>query len=114
MEFYIVKRLQEQIAFFTKSEEFQTLERLVKALDREAELQTQDTDYPLGELICRYPYLYGYSLLSKGSIEEDQQTIQKLAFQRQRQFETHLSHYLNYLVEPRNTELCSGRRIPHF
>ncbi|MEG4346936.1 AAA-like domain-containing protein [Microcoleus sp. A003_D6] len=104
-EFYIVKRLQEQIAFFTKTEEFQTLERLVKALDRQAEPQKQDTDSPLGELICRYPYLYGYSLLSKGSIEEDQQTLQKLAFQRQRQFETHLSQYLNYLVEPRNTEI---------
>ncbi len=105
MEFYIVKRLQEQIAFFTKSEEFQTLERLVKALDREAEQQKQDTDSPLGELISRYPYLYGYSLLSKDSIEEDQQTIQKLAFQRQRQFEIHLSQYLNYMVEPRNTEI---------
>ncbi|MBD1885855.1 AAA-like domain-containing protein [Microcoleus vaginatus] len=112
-EFYIVKRLQEQIAFFTKSEEFQTLERLVKALDREAEPQQQDTDSPLGELICRYPYLYGYSLLSKGSIEEDQQTIQKLAFQRQQQFETHLSQYLNYLVEPRNTEIGIVQRAPN-
>ena len=105
MEFYIVKRLQEQIAFFTQSEEFQTIERLVKALDREAEQQKQDTDSPLGELICRYPYLYGHSLLSKDSIEEDQQTIKKLAFQRQRQFEIHLSQYLNYLVEPRNIEI---------
>jgi hypothetical protein len=49
--------------------------------------------------------LYGHSLLSKDSIEEDQQTIKKLAFQRQRQFEIHLSKYLNYLVEPRNTEI---------
>ncbi len=105
MEFYIVKRLQEQIAFFTKSEEFQTIERLVKALEIEAEPQKQDTDYALGELICRYPYLYGHSLLSKDSIEEDQQTIKKLAFQRQRQFETYLSQYLNYMVEPRNTEI---------
>ncbi len=105
MEFYIVKRLQEQIAFFTKSEEFQTLERLVKAVDRDPEPQKQDTTFPLGELISRYPYLYGHSLLSKGSIEEDQQTIKRLEFQRQRQFETHLSQYLNYLVEPRNTEI---------
>ncbi|MEG3899469.1 MULTISPECIES: AAA-like domain-containing protein [unclassified Microcoleus] len=104
-EFYIVKCLQEQIAFFTKSEEFQTLERLVKAVDGEPEPQKQDTHSPLGELISRYPYLYGHSLLSKDSIEEDQQTIKKLAFQRQRQFETHLSQYLNYLVEPRNTEI---------
>ena len=104
-EFYIVKRLQEQIAFFTKSEEFQTLERVVKAVDREPEPQKEDTNSPLGELICRYPYLYGHSLLSKDSIEEDQQTIKKLEFQRQRQFERDLSQYLNYLVEPRNTEI---------
>ncbi len=105
IEFYIVKRLQEQIAFFTKSEEFQTLERVVKAVDRDQEPHKQDINYPLGELISRYPYLYGHSLLSKDSIEEDQQTIKKLEFQRQRQFETHLSQYLNYLVEPRNTEI---------
>ncbi len=105
IEFYIVKRLQEQIAFFTKSEEFQTLERVVKAVDRDQEPHKQDTNYPLGELISRYPYLYGHSLLSKDSIEEDQQTIKKLEFQKQRQFETHLSQYLNYLVEPRNTEI---------
>ncbi|MBD1828818.1 AAA-like domain-containing protein [Microcoleus sp. FACHB-61] len=104
-EFYIVKRLQEEIAFFTKSEEFQTLERLVKAVEREPELHEQDTNSALGELICRYPYLYGHTLLSKDSIEEDQQTIKKLEFQRQRQFERDLSQYLNYLVEPRQTEI---------
>ncbi|WP_228056329.1 AAA-like domain-containing protein [Microcoleus sp. LEGE 07076] len=102
---YIVKRLQEQIDFFTKSQEFQTIERLVKALDQDSEPQKQDSHSPLGELICRYPYLYGHSLLSKDSIEEDQKTIKKLEFQRQKQFETNLSQYLNYLVEPRNTEI---------
>ncbi|MEG3847619.1 AAA-like domain-containing protein [Microcoleus sp. herbarium19] len=105
MEFYIVKRLQEQISFFIKSEEFQTIERLVKAVDREPEPQKQNTNFALGELISRYPYLYGHSLLSKGSIEEDQQTIKRLEFQRQRQFEKNLSQYLNYLVEPKNTEI---------
>ncbi|PSB50311.1 hypothetical protein C7B67_14895 [filamentous cyanobacterium Phorm 6] len=105
MEFYIVKRLQEQIKKFIKSEEFQTLERLVKAVDQDPQPQKQDSHAPLGELICRYPYLYGHSLLSKDSIEEDQQTIKKLEIQRQRQFENNLSQYLNYLVEPRNTEI---------
>jgi hypothetical protein len=105
MEFYIVKRLQEEIEFFTKSVEFQTLERLVKAVEREPEPKEKNTNSPLGELICRYPYLYGHSLLSKDSIEEDQQTIKKLEFQRQRQFERDLSQYLNYLVEPRQTEI---------
>ena len=105
MEFYIVKRLQEQITFFTKSEEFVTLERLVKAVEQEPEPHKQESNCALGELISRYPYLYGHSLLSKDSIEEDQQTIKRLQSQRERQFERELSQYLNYLVEPRNTEI---------
>jgi len=113
MEFYIVKRLQEQIKNFTKGEEFQTLERLVKAVDQEPQPHKQDVHAPLGELICRYPYLYGHSLLSKDSIEEDQQTIKKLEFQRQRQFENNLSQYLNYLVEPRNTEIGIVQPAPN-
>ncbi|MCW6050067.1 AAA-like domain-containing protein [Lyngbya sp. CCAP 1446/10] len=113
MEFYIVKRLQEQITFFTQSEEFQTLERLVKAVEQEPQPQEKDSHAPLGELICRYPYLYGHSLLSKGSIEEDHQTIKKLEFQRQRQFEKNLSQYLNYLVEPRNTEIGIVHSAPN-
>ncbi|WP_293340233.1 AAA-like domain-containing protein [Microcoleus sp. CAWBG58] len=113
MEFYIVKRLQEQIEFFTKSAEFQTLERLVKAVEQEPQPQKQDSHTPLGELICRYPYLYGHSLLSKDSVEEDQQTIKKLEIQRQRQFEKNLSQYLNYLVEPRNTEIGIVQPTPN-
>lgn len=105
MEFYIVKRLQEQISFFTKSEEFVTLERLVKALEKEPEPHQKESNCALGELIYRYPYLYGHSLLSKDSIEEDKQTIKRLQAQRRRQFERDLSEYLNYLVEPRNTEI---------
>jgi len=105
MEFYIVKRLQEQIKLFTQSQEFQTLERLVKAVEQDPEPDKQDSHSPLGQLICRYPYLYGHSLLSKDSVEEDQQTIKKLETQRLRKFENNLSQYLNYLVEPRNTEI---------
>lgn len=105
MEFYIVKRLQDQINLFIKSEEFVTLERLVKAVEQEPEPHKQESNCVLGELISRYPYLYGYSLLSKDSFEEDQQTIKRLQNQRKRQFEQDLSQYLNYLVEPRNTEI---------
>ncbi|MBE9123790.1 AAA-like domain-containing protein [Tychonema sp. LEGE 07199] len=113
MEFYIVKRLQEQIKFFTKSQEFQTLERLVKAVEQDPEAEQQNSRYPLGQLIYRYPYLYGHSLLSKNSLEEDQQTIKKLEIQRLRKFENNLSQYLNYLVEPRNTEIGIVERAPN-
>lgn len=105
MDFYIVKRLQHQINLFIKSAEFVTLERLVKAVEQGSQPEQQEFNCALGELICRYPYLYRYSLLNKDSIEEDQRTIQRLQSQRQKQFESNLSQYLNYLVEPRNTEL---------
>ena len=105
IEFYIVKRLQHQINLFIKSAEFVTLERLVKAVEQGSQPEQQESNCALGELICRYPYLYGYSLLSKDSIEEDQQAIKRLQSQRQKQFESNLSQYLNYLVEPRNTEI---------
>nr|WP_255699654.1 AAA-like domain-containing protein [Tychonema sp. BBK16] len=105
MDFYIVKRLQHQINLFIKSAEFVTLERLVKAVEQGSQPEQQESNCALGELICRYPYLYRYSLLNKDSIEEDQRTIQRLQSQRQKQFESNLSQYLNYLVEPRNTEL---------
>jgi hypothetical protein len=97
-EFYIVKRLQEQIAAFTKSSEFTTLERLVKAVEKEPAPQKEEINSTLGELICRYPYLYGHSLLSKDSIDEDQKTIKILQSQRQKQFENDLSQYLNFLA----------------
>jgi len=77
----------------------------VKALEKEPEPHQKESNCALGELIYRYPYLYGHSLLSKDSIEEDQQTIKRLQSQRRRQFERDLSQYLNYLVEPRNTEI---------
>ncbi|MEZ2343587.1 AAA-like domain-containing protein [Microcoleus sp.] len=105
MDFYIVKCLQRQINLFTKSEEFVNLERLVKAVELGSQLQQKQTHTTLGEIIFRYPYLYGYSLLSKESIAEEQQTIQRLQSQRQQQFETDLSLYLNYLVAPGQTEI---------
>ncbi|MGL5065055.1 MAG: AAA-like domain-containing protein [Microcoleus sp.] len=103
MDFYIVKRLQDQIALFTKSEEFITLERLVKAVEKQPESHQEEINYALGELIGRYPYLYGHSLLSKDSIDEDHKTVKILQQQRQQQFETDLSQYLNYLVVREST-----------
>lgn len=105
MEFYIVKCLQRQLDLFTKSEEFLNLERLVKALEQGLEPHHKQNDTTLGELIFRYPYLYSYSLLSKESIAEEQQTIQRLKSQKQQQFESELSLYLNYLVAPGQTEI---------
>ncbi|MDF0554641.1 AAA-like domain-containing protein [Kamptonema sp. UHCC 0994] len=97
-EFYIVKRLQEQIKLFTKSEEYLALNRLVKVVDPDTEVNKQEINSSVGQLIYRYPYLYNHCLLSRDSSYEDQQTIRHIQSQKQWQFEMELSQYLTYLV----------------
>ncbi|OCQ93924.1 hypothetical protein BCD67_20605 [Oscillatoriales cyanobacterium USR001] len=97
VKYYIIKRLQEQIKLFTKSDEYLALERLVKVVDPDPNTNKQDIDSSVGELIHRYPYLYNHCLLSKDSSYEDRQTIRHLQSQRQWQFEMELSQYLTYL-----------------
>ncbi|MDB9512423.1 AAA-like domain-containing protein [Kamptonema animale CS-326] len=98
VEFYIVKRLQEQVKLFTKSEEYLALERLVKVVDPDAEVNKPEINSSVGQLIYRYPYLYSHCLLSRDSSYEDQQTIRHIQSQKQWQFEMELSQYLTYLV----------------
>ncbi|HLO47522.1 MAG TPA: AAA-like domain-containing protein [Kamptonema sp.] len=102
-EFYIVKRLQAQIQLFTQSEEYLALERLVKVVDPDGDVNKKEINSSLGQLIYRYPYLYNYCLLSRDSSSEDRQTIRHIQSQRQWQFEMELSQYLTYLVSSQNT-----------
>jgi hypothetical protein len=90
------RRLQTFVKQFTKTEEFLTLQRLVRVIA--AELQSSRENPPLGQLITRYPYLYPHSLLNQNSSQEHQQTIRTLQAQRQTMLETDLSQYMTYLV----------------
>lgn len=94
----LVKRLQELVDLFTKSEEFMMLQLLVKVVDVDEKLEKEPVQTSLGKLISRYPYLYSHYLLPKNSSYEHQQTIRELQAQRQREFEINLSQYLPYLV----------------
>jgi len=92
---FIIKRLEEYIKLFTKSEEYLSLERFVKVVD--CDRDQKDINSSVGELIYRYPYLYNHCLLSKDSSYADQQTIRQIQSQRQWQFEMELSQYLSCL-----------------
>lgn len=91
-----LRRLQTLVKQFTHTEEYLTLQRLVRVITDE--LQSNRDNPPLGQLITRYPYLYPHSLLSQNSSQEHQQTIRTLQSQRQTMLETDLSQYMTYLV----------------
>lgn len=92
------RRMQGLLEQFKSSDEYLTLQRLVRVVDRNVDLEVPPKERPLSTLIGRYPYLYGHSLVSDGSSYEHQQTVKKLQAQRQRQYELHLSKYVTYKV----------------
>ncbi len=98
-----LRRLQTYVKQFTNTEEYLTLQRLVRVISDEQ--QNRRENPPLGQLITRYPYLYPHSLLSQNSSQEHQQTIRHLQAQRQSILETDLSQYMTYLV--RRAQLAS-------
>ncbi|MEQ8958338.1 MAG: AAA-like domain-containing protein, partial [Coleofasciculus sp. C2-GNP5-27] len=101
------QRLRELLRVFTQSEDFQTLKRLVNVVDQTADVDRQDSNPALGQLMCRYPYLYTHALLSSDSSYEHQQTIRHIQTQRQWQLEMNLSQYVTYLI--RRVRLASSK-----
>lgn len=91
-----ITRLQELVQKFVESDEYQNLVESITPTDKLKPPPQQER--PLGDLICRYPYLYTHYLLGDGCSTEQQQTIRELQAQRQRKFEIHLSQYATYLV----------------
>lgn len=94
---HLVKRLQKLIHLFSESEEYLTLQRLVQVVEPEPTQNNEEGNPCLGQLICRYPYLYAHCLLPQDSSYEHRQTIREIQLQKQRQFEANLGQYLPYL-----------------
>ncbi|WP_017719855.1 hypothetical protein [Kamptonema formosum] len=59
-----MSRLQELVCLFTKSEEYLTLQRLVRVVEPEPPAVKQENP-ELSRLIVRYPYLYQPALSGK-------------------------------------------------
>ena len=94
-----VRRLHQLTRQFTQTDQYQTLTRLSQVLNvAEAEPER------LGTLIRRYPYLYTHCLLSEDSTQEQQQTVQQIQTERQRQFEMDLTQYVTYQIRRRRAD----------
>lgn len=93
-----IQRLRSLIQRFMESEQYATLMRLATVLEQQSLSQKAEFKSPLGNIICRYPYLYEHCLLADESTLEQQHTIQRLQAQHQRQFELDLSQYVLYQV----------------
>jgi hypothetical protein len=91
-----VKRLRELMKQFVETEQYLALRRLGNVMAQSSEANAAAR--PLGELIRRYPYLYGHCLISEGSSQEHQQSVRTLQEQVQRKYEFDLSQYVTYQV----------------
>ncbi len=90
-----LRRLTTFVKQFTQTEEYLTLQRIVRVMMEGSEGRDNP---PLGQLIIRYPYLYSHSLLSQNSSHEHQATIRHIQAQRQTELEQDMTQYMNYLV----------------
>lgn len=93
-----IKRLQELVKVFIKSEQYATLRRLSQVMSQTIELRSEAKTKPLVKLIRRYPYLYEHCLLSEDSTYEQQQAIRKIRAETQQQYEIELSQYVTHQV----------------
>lgn len=92
------RRIRQLVALFKESEQYLTLQRLARVLDRRATNHHNNGSQPVGRLINRYPYLYEHCLLSEDSSFEHQQTVRQIKARIQRRFELDLSRFVTYQV----------------
>ncbi len=102
-----IKRLRRLVGLFTQTEQYLALHRLGQVIGQTAEAGAEEAK-PLVGLIRRYPYLYSHCLTGEGSSSDQQQVVQRVQTQAQRQFEWDLSQYATYQVR---RSLSPGRSL---
>ena len=89
---------------FLNTEYFVRLQRLARLIDGSLESENRRSDRieivsnSVGDLIQRYPYLHQHCLLTEGSTEEFQQTVETIQAGIQSSYELNLSQYITYRV----------------
>ncbi|MBD2055319.1 hypothetical protein H6F88_04645 [Oculatella sp. FACHB-28] len=110
------QRLRELIREFTKTEQYQALQRRAQVVGgpspTEGQLNTQDRENVeskrIIDLIHRYPLLYSYYLRGEDSEDSgDLRAIERLQIKREQQFEQDLFHYMTYMQKSSNSS-CNG------
>ncbi|MCC0178891.1 hypothetical protein I4641_18130 [Waterburya agarophytonicola K14] len=98
------RKLRQLIKDFITTEYFIRLQRLARLIDGSLEPEARRShrieivSNSVGDLIQRYPYLHQHCLLTEGSTEEFQQTVETIQAGIQSNYELNLSQYITHRV----------------
>lgn len=99
------RKLRQLVKDFLQTEYFVQLQRLSRIIDgslepavRRNRQRIEIVSNSVGDLIQRYPYLHQHCLLTEGSTEEFQQTVETIQAGLQSTYELNLSQYITYRV----------------
>jgi len=93
-----VRRLRQVVGEFRDTEQYLALLRLARVLESAHSAAAAEATKPLGNLINRYPYLYGHCLVTEDSDLEHQRHVRHMQTIAQKKFEVDLSQYVTYRV----------------
>lgn len=93
-----IRRLQELVKGFIKSEQYLILQRLAQVINPTTYSESDNSDRTLVSLIRRYPYLHEHCLIHEDATIEHQWIVKQIQAQVQRKFEIDLSQYVTYQV----------------
>lgn len=98
------RKLRQLVKNFQATEYYVRLQRLARLIDGSLEPSSRRSrpieivSNSVGDLIQRYPYLHQHCLLTEGSSEEFQQTVEIIQEGIQSNYELNLSQYITYRV----------------
>lgn len=95
------RRLRNLIRDFQASDYFLCIQRLARLIEGSLEPEQRRSrievvSNSVGDLIQRYPYLHQHCLVTEGSTDEYQQTVQTIQAEIQSDYELNLSQYITY------------------
>lgn len=116
------RKLRQLVKNFQAAEYYVRLQRLARLIDGSIEpsgrrsRSIEIVSNSVGDLIQRYPYLHQHCLLTEGSSEEFQQTVETIQEGIQSNYELNLSQYITYRVRLAQTikkyKAANKTRIP--
>ena len=98
------RKLRQLVKEFLATEHFVRIQRLARLIEGSIEPERRRSPRieivtnSVGDLIQRYPYLHQHCLLTEGSTDEFQQTVQTIQQEIQSDYELNLSHYITNRV----------------
>lgn len=100
----VSRKLRQLVQDFHQTEHFVRIQRLARLIDGSLEPEhrrnhrIEIVTNSVGDLIQRYPYLHQHCLLTQGSTDEFQQTVESIRANIQSSYELNLSQYITHRV----------------